>query len=244
MNSFYIAQRELHALFAQPIAYIVAIVVLLLCGLIFVDGLASYQQTLLLGQVVPPPTMGNTLGFLVFISLFVSPAITMRLLAEEHKSGTLELLMTLPVREWEVVLGKFLAAVAYYAIILACTGFYAAVLLRFGNPDIGPLVTTYVATFLALCAMLALGLLASALTESQIVAYIVGVGLLITLYLSASIAQSFTSNATAALIFTELSLLEHLSRMPLGIVLAKDIAYFICLTAAPLLLATQLLKNK
>ena len=244
MNIWHIAQRELYALFAQPMAYLVAIVVLLLSGLIFADGLASYQQTLLLGQVVPPPTMSNMLGFMTFISIFVTPAITMRLLAEEHKQGTLELLLTLPVREWEVVLGKFLAAVGYYTLLLACTLFQAASLLRFGNPDIGPMLTTYLATFLAICTMLALGLLTSTLTESQIVAYILGVGLLFILYLASFIAQAFTSNPTITLIVTELSLFEHLSRLPLGIVLAKDIAYFVCLTTGALILATQRLKAK
>ncbi|MBK8433807.1 MAG: ABC transporter permease subunit [Chloroflexi bacterium] len=245
MSIWHIAQRELHALFAQPIAYIVAIVILFFCGLIFADGLAQYQQTLLLGQPVPPPTMSNVLGFFVFISLFVSPAITMRLLAEEHKSGTIELLLTLPVREGEVVLGKFLAAVLYYLLILACTLFYALVLWRFGNPDMGPMLTSYLGVVLAVCGMVALGVLASALTQSQIVAYMLGLALILVFYLSGSIAQSFTANSTATVIFTELSLLDHLSRLPYGILTAKDLAYFACLTAAPLLLAKeQLTRNK
>src|SRR3970040_3190896 len=110
--------------------------------------------------------------------IFLSPALPMRLLSEEQKLGTLELLLTSPLREIEIVLGKFIAAFAMLTIMLAGTLYYVVVLFVYGVPDVGPLLTGYLGIVLYGSATLAIGLMASALTPNQLVALVVGAGLL------------------------------------------------------------------
>ena len=243
-NVWIVARRELGALFVQPIAYVVVIVLIFLCGLVFADGLSRYQLAQQFGQFVPPPTVANVLGFFLFLSLFVAPAITMRLLSEEHKTGTIELLMTLPVRDGEVVLGKFLAAWLFYLLMLALTLIYPLILWRFGNPDLGPILTGYLGVILAIAAMLAIGMLASALTANQIVAYMLGFGLILLLYITTIFSQSLVSNETARLIFDELSFQAHANRFPQGILAAKDVVYYVGLTIVALFAATRVMESK
>lgn len=243
-NVWLIAQRELRAMFAQPLAYVVALVLLGLCGLIFADSLGRYQLALQDGAAVPPPSVANVLGFFLFMSLFVAPAVTMRLLAEEQRSGTLELLLTLPVRDAELVLGKYVAAGLYYAIMLSLTLIYPAMLLRFGNPDVGPLVLTYVGVALALGAMLALGVLASALAESQVVAYIIAFGLTLVLYTAALLADTLTAVPWLQAVLRGLSFQEHATRFPTGVLVAKDVVYFVGIAAVALFAAVRVVESR
>lgn len=244
-NAWIIARRELGAIFVQPIAYIVAVVLLLLCGAIFSGGIASYFQAAQFGQQPAPPAIANVMGFFIFLSLFVVPAITMRLLSEEQKSGTIELLMTLPVRDGEVVLGKFLAAFIYYLSIVAFTLVYPFVLIRFGNPDIGPILTMYLGVILSVGAMIALGVFASALSQNQIVAYILSFGLILFLYLTDFFAQGFaSSNETAQTILTELSFQGHSIGFARGVIEVKAIVYYVAVIVMALFAAARVLESK
>src|SRR5918912_272449 len=163
-----IARRELGALFVSPIAYVVAAAFLALSGYLFSILLITSSQA----------TMTSLFQNVSFILLFVAPLLTMRLLADEQKQGTLELLLTAPVRDWEVVLGKFLAALALFGTILLCTLYYPLLIWRFGgNPDPGPILTGYLGMLLLAGAMFAIGTLASSLTENQIVAAVLAFGM-------------------------------------------------------------------
>ena len=147
-----IARRELSAYFASPIAYLVAAAFLVISGYLFSLILVSNQQA----------TLEGLFFNINLIMLFVAPLLTMRLLADEQRSGTIELLLTAPVRDWEVVLGKFLAALALFGTILLCTLYYPLMLWRFGGkPDPGPMITGYLGLLLLAGAMLAIGTLAS-----------------------------------------------------------------------------------
>ena len=243
-NVLTIAQRELTSLFTQPIAYIVAFVLVGLSGLIFIQGVTGYIELSQLGQPVSPPTVAGVLGFFTFAALFVAPALTMRTLAEERRSGTLELLMTLPVRDEEVVLGKFVGLWLYFALILAFTLVYPLVLLRFGNPDIGPMLTIYAGVLLGVGAMLAIGIFTSALTSNQLVAYILGFGLIFLSYLVALLNQALVTDEGVAEALRQLSFPDHLVPFAQGVLQVTDVVYFVGLTAVFLFAAVRVLESQ
>ena len=132
-NIWTIARRELGAIFVQPLAYIFGVIIIALTGYIFASELfflATQPGSL-------PINVQNVLGLYTFLYLFAMPALTMRLLSEEQRSGTMELLMTLPLRDGEVVLGKFLAGFIFYLMTTALTLVFPFILFAFGNPDPG-----------------------------------------------------------------------------------------------------------
>ncbi|MCI0395803.1 MAG: ABC transporter permease [Chloroflexi bacterium] len=241
-NIWIVARRELGAIFVQPIAYIFAIMLTLITGYLFSVQITNY--VLQAGFGGPPPTVDAILRTFTFLILFAGPAITMRLLSEEQKSGTLELLMTLPVRDGEVVIGKFLAALIFYLCMVALTLVYPLILLRFGNPDVGPILTSYLGVVLWGAAVLAIGTLASALSENQIVSFMVAFGILLILFLTSLVGSFFTTNARISTIFNELSLNDHLNNFMTGLVTAKDVLYYLAVIAVSLFAATRILESR
>lgn len=239
-NVWVVARRELSAIFVQPIAYIFAIVVVVITGFIFSAQLASYAFQP--GGV--PVDLQSVLGTFTFLYIFAAPAITMRLLSEEQRSGTLELLMTLPIRDGEVVLGKFIAAFVFYAVTVALTLVYPFILLSFGNPDVGPLLTSYLGVLLWGSGLLAIGILASALSENQMVSFILGFGIILTLYLAFIFGRFFSTNPSIGTFFTELSFEGHLNNFLSGLIVAKDVIYYLALTAVCLFAATRALESR
>ncbi|MCB8929016.1 MAG: Gldg family protein [Ardenticatenaceae bacterium] len=239
-NVWQIARRELGALFAQPLAYVFGVVLLLLTGYIFASELFVHATQ----PGVLPLDVQSVLGLFTFLYLFATPALTMRLLAEEQRSGTLELLLSLPIRDGELVLGKFLAGFLFYALTAALTFVFPLILFIFGNPDPGPIWSAYLGVLLYGAALLGIGLLASALTENQIVAFIVALGITLLLYLLTIVAQAFAVGETAVTLLTELSLANHQDNFFRGVLLAKDGLYFVAITAVFLLATTLILKSK
>lgn len=242
-NTWIIARRELGAIFVQPIAYIVAIVFTFITGYLFAAQVTNYVINAQFGGA-PPLTVGPLLLTFGFLMLFAAPAVTMRLLSEEQQSGTMELLMTLPVRDSQVVLGKFLAAMLFYLVIVSLTLIYPLVLLRFGNPDIGPLVTSYLGVILLGAALIGIGILASALSENQIVAFMLSFGLILVLYLAGIVADYFTAIPYVSTIFNELSLNSHQSNFAEGLLTATDVLYYLIITAVSLFAATRVLESR
>jgi ABC-2 type transport system permease protein len=238
-NTWYVAQRELAAIFVQPIAYIFTIVMIGITGLIFSGQIAAIAFT-----PGAPISLTNVLGLFTFLFIFAGPAITMRLLSEEQRSGTMELLMTLPLRDGEVVVGKFLAAFIFYLAAVGLTLIFPIILLNFGNPDIGPMITGYLGVLLWGAAILAIGLLASALTDNQMVAFILALGLNLLFYLAFIPAEFFGNNPTIALIFQELGAQQHLGSFFRGVLVAKDIVYFVMITAVFLFAATRVMESR
>jgi ABC-2 type transport system permease protein len=239
-NAWIVARRELSAIFVQPIAYIFAIVVVGLTGLIFAAQLANvaFQPT------GAPVSLENVLGTFTFLFIFAAPAITMRLLSEEQRSGTMELLMTLPIRDGEVVLGKFIAAFLFYVAATALTLVYPVILFNFGNPDVGPILTSYLGVLLWGAGLLAIGLLASALSENQMVSFILGFGMILALYLAFIPARFFNASPAVGTIFTELSFEGHLPNFFTGLINANDVVYYLMVTAVFLFAAARVLESR
>ena len=247
LNTRYIAVKEIQTYFASPMAYVVAAAFLAITGFFFV---ASVSEAFSEASV-----RGFAAGA-IFFMIFLSPALTMRLLAEEQKLGTLELLLTSPLRETEIVVGKFLAALAMLTIMLAGTLYYVLVLIIFGVPDIGPMFTGYLGMVLYGAATLAIGLTASAVTSNQLVALVVGAGLLTGFTVVDFIAERLSGIAEQVLngfqlgsSFTSFDVRSfgvasggHFADFSRGIISVGDIAYYITITLVFLFLTVVFLE--
>lgn len=231
-NVFAIARRELESYFVSPIAYVVTAAFLFISGYFFTFILFYTRQA----------TMRYLFSNLSIIALFVAPVLTMRLISEEKRSGTIELVLTSPVRDWEFVLGKYLAGLALFTLMLVLTLYYPLLLEIFGNPDRGAILAGYLGLWLYGAALLSVGVLASSLTRNQIIAAVLGFGLLLILWVCDA-AGDFTG-APLSNFFRYLSLSAHYFDFPKGIVDTKDVVYYISLAAAGLFLSTLSLSSR
>jgi ABC-2 type transport system permease protein len=227
-----VATRELRAYFLSPLAYIVTFLFLLLSGLLFFLILNGSRQANL------QPTLQN----ISVLLLFLMPAICMRLLSEELRSGTVELLLTNPIQEWEIVLGKFLGAAVLVGVMLVLTLLYPLFLIVFGNPDRGPILTGYVGVVLQAAGFIAVGLFASSLSQNQVIAALIAFALLLVLWLSDNIGQ-FIGGAIGTIV-SYTSVTNHFQQFPQGVINSQDVVYFLTLTLAGLALTTLALQAR
>jgi len=231
-NVWAVATRELRSYFLSPLAYIVIALFLLLAGYLFALILNQAREASLRGLVQN----------ISVLWLFLVPAISMRLLAEEQRSGTVELLLTNPVQEWEIVTGKFLAAVMLLLVMLGLTVLYPIFLFAFGDPDRGPMIAGYLGILLQASAFLAVGLFASSLTQNQIVAAILSFGLLLVLWLSESLGQFLGGTLGSIVSYT--SVINHFQSFPQGVIESKDVIYYLTLIIAGIVLSTLSLQSR
>jgi ABC-2 type transport system permease protein len=231
-NVWAVATRELRSYFLSPLAYVVIALFLALAGYLFALILANGREASLRGLVQNVSVL----------YLFIVPAISMRLLAEEQRTGTIELLLTNPVQEWEIVTGKFLASIMLVLVMLGMTLLFPLFLFIFGNPDRGPIITGYVGVFLQAAAFLSVGLWASSLTQNQIVAAIVSFALLLVLWLSDNLGQFL--GGTIGQIVSYTSVINHFQSFPQGVIESKDVVYYLTLVIAGVVLSTLSLQAR
>jgi ABC-2 type transport system permease protein len=231
-NAWIIARRELYAYFVSPIAYLVAAAFLLLSGLFFVVGAARWQDA----------TLQPMFGSLSIVLIFLAPVLTMRLLSREQDQGTIELLLTAPVRDWEVVTGKFLSSLIYYAGTLALTGLYIPVLVLYGHPDLGTIGSGYLGLVLLGAALLALGVLSSSLTGNQIVAAVIGVVASVGLWLLDLLGSLLGSGVQQVIGYLTPS--GHYYNLVDGIVDTRDLVYYLSATFLFLFLASRVIEAR
>jgi ABC-2 type transport system permease protein len=241
-NVLTIAQRELAAYFTSPIAYVVGVVFLLINGVYFIATVLYFSQPSQFGGPPPEPTLRYQIGLMFSLLLFATPFLTMRLLAEEQRMGTLELLLTAPVRDWEVVLGKFLAALGLLGVILVLTLAYVGLLNAYSNPDMGPVIAGYIGLILAGAALFSIGVFASSLTQNQIVAALVCFGIILVLYLIGVVAQS--PSTPLASLLSQIDFSAHLNNFESGVISTPDIAYFLSVSVGFLFIATRVLESR
>jgi ABC-2 type transport system permease protein len=234
-NTLAIAKRELIAYFTSPVAYVVTAAFLVIMGLLF-----GYVLTAPLQYRVAD--LSPVLGSIPVILLLVAPALTMRLLAEEQRSGTIELLLTAPVRDWEVVGGKYLASLTLFLTMVALTLYYPLILMAFGNPDLGVLAASYIGVILLGGSFLSLGLLASSLTQNQVVAAMISFGLILSLWLVGFLSGVVTG--PGADIVDYISIVAHYGDFMKGIVASKDVIYYLSIIGGALFLATRSLETR
>ena len=168
-NIVTIYKKEILGYLKSPMAYIVAASFFTITGFFFVASVSD---------AFSEASIRGFLAGAVFFMIFLSPALTMRLIAEEQKLGTMELLMTSPLRDYEIVMGKFLAAFSLITIMIIGTFFYPLILFTFGVPDFGPIITGYLGLLLYSASTLSIGIFASSLSSNQLISLIVGSGIL------------------------------------------------------------------
>jgi ABC-2 type transport system permease protein len=232
-NVWVIAEKEYKHYFISPVAYAVAFAILLILGFLFYASVlgASIQNAAPGLQVVLAP--------LTTLLLFTTPGITMRAIADEQKSGTLELLLTAPVRDWEVVVGKWLGAMLFVLTILALTWFYPIVLNLIVQPGIdqGMLMAGYLGLVLVSGAFLAIGVMTSSFFSNQIAAFFTSLGILLVLWMVSYPAQ--VSGNAGGEIIRYLDMSEHYYPTFIrGIIELKDVVYFLSVIALALFLGS------
>jgi ABC-2 type transport system permease protein len=243
-NVMAIAQREVNAYFGSPIAYVLLGFFALLFGWFFYVPLAYFvqqsmqmgmnpMQSLNINQMLIGPTLMNT----TVIMLFLFPLITMRTYAEEKRSGTIELLLTSPVTDVQIIMGKFLGALALYACMLALSMIHIAVLFIYGNPEWKPIVTGYLGLLMMGGCFLSLGLFISSLTKNQIVAAMATFAVFLMLWVINWIG-TFVGPTTQA-VLAHLSLTEHFDDFARGIIDTKHVVYYLSFMAFGLFLTAK-----
>ena len=230
-----IARRELRGYFDSPIAYIVLVAFLLVSGWMFFSSFFLMGRADLRTLFAPSPFSPSML------LVILAPAVTMRLVAEERKSGTLELLTTLPIRDSHIIVGKFLAALGLILVALATTVVYAVSVAFIGDLDWGPVISGYVGMILFSATLLAIGLLCSTWTDNQIVAFIVGFMVCAALYFVYWL-QFFMPGLLAPLA-EYISVSFHLDNMARGVVDTRDVLFYLTLVVGALFLAVQSLSK-
>ena len=227
-----ISRREIRTYFNSPVAYIVVTVFTIITGYLFFTQLLLEQQA----------DMRGFFGSMPLLFMFLAPAITMRLLADEKASGTLELLITMPVRDWEVVLGKFLAAMALICSALALTLVFAISVRVFGPLDRGPTIGGYLGLLLMGGAYVAIGVMCSAFTRNSIVAFIVSFAISFALFLFGHVIQ-FMPQALQPLV-SFLSISKHFENISRGVIDSRDVIYYVSVMGISLLFATLSLESR
>jgi ABC-2 type transport system permease protein len=235
-NVLAIARRELRAYFDAPVAYIVLVAFLAVTGWMFFSQIFLIDRADARVLFAPSPFSPSLL------LVILAPALTMRLVAEERKTGTIELLTTLPVTDTHVIVGKFLAALALIGTALAVTLAYPITLSFLGSLDWGPVVAGYVGLLLFSAALLAIGIFCSTLTDNQIVAFIVGFIVCAALYYVYWL-QFFMPQTLASLV-EYASVSFHLDNMARGVIDSRDVVYYLSLSGGALFLAVQSLSRQ
>lgn len=234
-NIFAIANKEFRGYFLSPIGYIAIGLFALLYGWFFVNLLAYFMsQTMQLSQFsaggAQPLSVNQVLirslvQNVTILLLFVLPMVTMRTYSEEKRSGTIELLLTSPVTDVQIIMGKFLGAVALYGLMLVVSMIHIALLFLYGQPEWKPIVTAYVGLLLLGGCFIAVGLLISSLTKNQIVAGMVTFAVFLMLWVINWIG-SF-SGPTVNSLTTYLSIIDHFDDFAKGVVDTKHFIYYI-----------------
>jgi ABC-2 type transport system permease protein len=227
-----IARRELSASFNSPVAYIVVIVFLLIAGYFF------YTQLFIGGQA----ELRDFFALAPLLFVFFAPALTMRLLAEERRTKTFELLITLPLTDWEVVLGKFLGALGLLGTAVLLTLTYPATVSLLGDLDNGAVIGGYLGLLLMGAAYLSIGTMASAWSRNQVVAFIVALGIGFALFVADKIVP-VVPRAIAPIV-QYVGLGAHFENIARGVIDTRDVIYYLSLIGVCLFLAVQSLGSR
>jgi ABC-2 type transport system permease protein len=235
-NVITIWRKELRSYFASPVAYLLLTMFAIIFGLFFwitvsyfaKEGIESQVRgemfPMNLNERVIRPLLANA----AVVGLFMIPLITMRLFAEEKRAGTIELLVTSPIRDGELILGKWLAALTLYSGMLLLTALNFIFIFKYGNPDWKPLAIGYLGLLLQAGAMLAIGMFISTLTKNQIIAGAATFGVCLLLWIVGWVSGFET--ATWAQVLSYLSVTTHTESFSKGVLDSKDAVYFVSLT--------------
>jgi ABC-2 type transport system permease protein len=227
-----VTRKELYSYLVSPMPYVVTAVFLLVNGFIFFLIVSSASAEATLRPILPTTA---------FLLLLILPVLTMRLLAEEKATGTIELLMTFPITDAQVVIGKFLATLLVYILMLVPTLAYVFMVKAFGNSEWGPLITAYIGLILLGASFIALGMFSSSLVRNQIIAAVVGIGLLLLLWVMGAAGSVLGPRLSGVLAY--LSLNDHFNSFQQGVLEVKDIVFYLSVTVGALFLTVRVLES-
>jgi len=230
-NIWYIFKKEIVVYFTTPVAYVVMLAFLVISGYLFHFYFSFVRVS----------DMSKVFNNMIIVGMLISPILTMRLLSEEKRANTYELLRTSPISLYQVVVGKYLASIVIFLSGLILTLSYVILLGVYGSPDYGVILSGYIGFILTISAFLSIGLLASSLSQNQMVAAIIGFALIFLLWfidvLSGILANDFLSN-----VLNEMSFLNHFSTFLSGIIDIKDVSFFTFWIIAMLTITTKVLE--
>lgn len=248
-NTITIWRKELQSYFRSPIAYGVLAFFALISGYFFYVGVVYFVrasvQSSMMGQSQPMSVNDSVvrplLGNISVIGLFLIPMITMRLFAEEKRSGTIELLITSPVKDLEIIMGKWLAALTLYASMLGLSVVSMATLFFYGKPDLRPLLSGYLGLLLLGGALLSIGTFISTCTKNQIVAGVAGFSVCLLLWVL-DWMSSF-QDSVAGKVLSYISVLQHFDSFSKGVIDSRDVVYYLSAIFIGLFLTARSLES-
>ena len=249
MNILTICRKEMQSYFRSPIAYAVLALWALIGGFFFYMGVRFFVQRsmegMMTGQTFPMDVndwiIRPLLSNINVIALFLIPMITMRLFAEEKRSGTIELLVTSPIRDYEIVVGKWLAAVGLYAVMILISALHMLILFRYGSPDWKPLAIGYLGLLLQGGCLLAIGTFVSSVTKNQIVAGALGFAISLLLFVLNWLSEF--GGTVVERVLGYLSVQGHFESFSKGVVDSKDIIYYVTMIILGLFLTSRSLES-
>jgi ABC-2 type transport system permease protein len=247
-NVLAVADKEMRHYFHSPIAYVVMTVYAELCGFFFYSFTATYvmqsfRMQAMGGMGAPPMSLNEYIirpllaGVLTVVLLLLIPLITMRLYAEERRAGTIELLLTSPLANLEIILGKFLGALALYAVIVAMTFGYVSVLFIYGNPSAKPLIAQALGLLLYGVPMLALGMFISTFTKNQIVAGVITYAVFLLMFVLDWVTAY--GSGTASRVIAYMSLTTHFENFSKGVIDLSDVVFYASVAALGIFLTAR-----
>jgi ABC-2 type transport system permease protein len=233
-NVMTVAGREAKAYLLSPLAWLIIALFAFFTGSRFVELILSTRQA----------DLTFLFEWMIVLALILTPALTMRLFSEDYKLGTIELLLTAPAREWQIVLGKFFAAWLSFAVLLIPTFWFVLVLERYSDPDYGALGASYLGMLLVGAAFVGVGMLASALTQNQFVAYIIGMITLLSLWVADGLVNAAGQTSEVADLFRFLSLRSHFGDFFGGVLDSEHMLYFISIAVIAFVLTTLVVASR
>jgi ABC-2 type transport system permease protein len=246
-NILAVAGKELRAYFHSPIAYLVMALFAVLCGFFFYNYTAAFVvqtfRMMATGQMGPNISINEYIirplfeGVLTVVLLLLIPLVTMRLFAEEKRSGTIELLLTSPLTDLQIILGKFLGAMALYAVLVLLSFLYIGLLFLYGNPNAKPLLAHALGLFLFGGALLSLGMWISTFTKNQIIAGVVAFALFLLLYVFDWVNAYSTS--TAGRVMSYMALTTHFDNFAKGVIDSSDVVYYLSVIVVGIFLTAR-----
>jgi ABC-2 type transport system permease protein len=232
MKSIDVVNKELKIFFFQPMSYIITLLFLLLSGWFFASSLFIIRQA----------ELTSLLTIMPFMLLFFVPAITMRLFAEELKLGTIEIVLTNPVKDSTLIAGKFMSALVVVIFMLIFTIYYTVALLIAGDPDIGKITASYIGLIFLISSYISIGIFASTLTKNQIVAFIVTFIIIFLLFMLDKITIFFPAQIQK--IIEYLSITYHFNAFSSGLINFSDVIYYLTVIFLFLYLANYKLTKR
>lgn len=234
-----VMKRELGSYFNTPIGYVIIVFFLVISTGMFLDGFFMQGVAEMRGYFEQLP----------FLFLFFIPAISMRLWSEERKLGTLELLMTMPMKNWNAVFGKYLAGMLFIIIMLALTFPIPAALVYLGDPDMGPIIGGYLGALVLASIYLSIGAFASSLTSDQIVAFVVGLSLSLLVFLlgwrvTYNILSDDLGLPGVAKVVQNFGIQYHFESITRGVIDTRDMIYAVSMTAFFLFLNVLVIERR